>query len=193
MMSLTGHFVTRAERLHGVQWLGLLLAFGGVASLFGTDVARGGPRAVTMGLLLLLAPASVTFSTTLIKRRAEHASSLLLNRDSMLLGGVLLLVLAALFERGVAVHVTARAVAGVLYLALLGSVVAFGAYLWLLRTVPAYRLSLISYITPVIALLVGRTLGGEPFGATTLAGTLLVLLGVALTLRRKAATPALAD
>ncbi|HEV8550577.1 MAG TPA: EamA family transporter [Polyangiaceae bacterium] len=184
MMALTGHFVTRAERLHGVQWLGLVVAFAGVASLFGTDVAKGGSRAVAMGLLLLLAPASVMVSTTLIKRRASNASSLLLNRDSMLLGGVLLLVLSALFERGAPVRVTQGAVLSVAYLALFGSVITFGAYLWLLRAIPAYRLSLVSYITPVIALFVGRTLGNEPFGATTLFGAALVLAGVALTLQR---------
>ncbi|HTQ07812.1 MAG TPA: EamA family transporter [Polyangiaceae bacterium] len=184
MMALTGHFVTRAERLHGRQWLGLVLAFGGVASLFGTDIARGGERAVTMGLLLLLAPLSVTFSTTLIKHRASDASSLLLNRDAMLLGGVVLLALAAVFERGSPVHVTPGALFSVLYLALFGSVITFGAYMWLLRTVPAYRLSLVSYVTPVIALLLGRALRSEPFVLTTLAGTVFVLAGVALTLRR---------
>jgi drug/metabolite transporter (DMT)-like permease len=185
MMSLTGHFVTRAERLHGAQWLGLVVAFVGVASLFGTDVARGGNRAIAMGLLLLLAPASVTVSTTLIKRRAARASSLLLNRDSMLIGGILLLVLAAVFERGQPVRFTRGALFSVAYLAVLGSVVTFGAYLWLLRSVPAYRLALVSYVTPVIALWLGRTFGGEPFGSTTLFGTALVLAGVALTLKKK--------
>jgi drug/metabolite transporter (DMT)-like permease len=189
MMALTGHFVTRAERLHGVQWLGLVVAFLGVASLFGTDVAQGGKRAVTMGLLLLLAPASVTVSTTLIKRRAGGASSLLLNRDSMLIGGVLLLLLSALFERGAPVRLTVPALLSVVYLALLGSVVTFGAYLWLLRSVPAYRLSLVSYVTPVLALLLGRSVRNEPFGGATLLGTALVLVGVAFTLRRKPREP----
>jgi drug/metabolite transporter (DMT)-like permease len=189
MMSLTGHFVTRAERLRGVQWLGLVVAFLGVASLFGTDVAQGGKRAVSMGLLLLLAPASVTVSTTLIKRRAAGASSLLLNRDSMLIGGVLLLVLSAAFERDAPVRLTGTALFSVVYLALLGSVVTFGVYLWLLRSVPAYRLSLISYVTPVLALLLGRSVRNEPFGSTTLLGTALVLLGVAFTLRRKPREP----
>lgn len=189
MMSLTGHFVTRAERLHGLQWLGLVVAFLGVASLFGTDVAQGGKRAVVMGVLLLLAPASVTLSTTLIKRRAAGASSLLLNRDSMLIGGVLLLLLAAVFERGAPVRLTGTAIFSVVYLALLGSVVTFGAYMWLLRSVPAYRLSLISYVTPVLALLLGRSVRDEPFGSTTLLGTALVLVGVAFTLRKKRRAP----
>jgi len=187
LMALTGHFVTRAERLHGRQWFGLVLAFGGVASLFGTDIARGGERAITMGLLLLLAPLSVTFSTTLIKHRASGASSLRLNRDAMLLGAGVLLALSALFERGSVVRVTPGALFSVVYLAIFGSVVTFGAYMWLLRTVPAYRLSLVSYVIPVIALLLGRAVRSEPFGATTLLGTVLVLAGVALTLRRGAA------
>lgn len=185
MMALTGHFVTRAERLHGWQWLGLVVAFAGVASLFGTDVAAGGRRAVLMGLVLLLAPASVTLSTTLIKRRAAGASSLLLNRDSMLIGGVLLLLLSALFERGAAVRLTGSAIFSVLYLALFGSVLTFGVYMWLLRSVPAYRLSLTSYVTPVIALLLGRSVRNEPFASTTLLGTAVVLAGVALTLKKR--------
>ena len=189
MMALTGHFVTRAERLRGMQWLGLVVAFVGVASLFGTDIARGGKRAIVMGLLLLLAPASVTVSTTLIKRRAARASSLLLNRDSMLSGGVLLLLLAAVFERGVPVKLTGPAIFSVLYLALFGSVLTFGIYMWLLRSVPAYRLSLISYVSTVIALLLGRSVRNEPVGSTTLLGTALVLSGVAFTLRKKPRVP----
>jgi drug/metabolite transporter (DMT)-like permease len=184
MMALTGHFLTRTERLSGRQWLGLVFAFGGVAALFATDIASVGPRAVVMGLLLLLGPLGVTYSTVLIKRKAARSSSLILNRDSMALGALMLLVLSALFERGSAVRVTPGAVFSVLYLAVFGSVITFGAYLWLLRTVPAYRLSLVSYITPVIALALGSLLAGEPFGVTTAFGTLLVLAGVALTLRR---------
>jgi drug/metabolite transporter (DMT)-like permease len=134
--------------------------------------------------LLLLGPLGVTYSTVLIKRKAARSSSLILNRDSMALGALMLLVLSALFERGSAVRVTPGAVFSVLYLAVFGSVITFGAYLWLLRTVPAYRLSLVSYITPVIALALGSLLAGEPFGVTTAFGTLLVLAGVALTLRR---------
>jgi drug/metabolite transporter (DMT)-like permease len=51
-----------------------------------------------------------------------------------------------------------------------------------LRYVPAYRLSLTAYITPVVALLLGNAIGDEPLRETTIAGTALVLGGVALTL-----------
>jgi drug/metabolite transporter (DMT)-like permease len=189
MMALTGHFITKSEPLAGRQWLGLFVALLGVIALFWTDVSSIGPRAVGMAFLLLLGPASVTFSTTLTKRRAAGASSALLNRDSMLLGAVGLSLLALIFEEPASVRVTPTAVASIVYLAILGSVVTFGAYLWLLRSIPAYRLSLVSYITPVFALVLGASFGGEPLGASTVSGAALVLAGVALTLRsRRAAT-----
>ena len=65
----------------------------------------------------------------------------------------------------------------------------FGSYMWLLRSVPAYRLSLISYVSTVIALLLGRSVRDELVGSTTLLGTALVLSGVAFTLRKKPRAP----
>jgi drug/metabolite transporter (DMT)-like permease len=183
LVALTGHFVTRTERLQGRQWLGMLIGFGGVVVLFVTDIAETSERAWRVGALLLLAPLAVTISTTLIKLRATGASSVLLNRDSMLIGGVTLLLLSFATERGEPMRFTAAAVFTVLYLALAGTVVTFGAFLWLLRTVPAYRLSLWNYVTPVLALWLGALTLGEYVGPTTLAGTALVIVGVGLTLR----------
>jgi drug/metabolite transporter (DMT)-like permease len=184
MMALLGHFVTGSERLVPRKWLGLVVSFTGILVLFTTDLREVGRGAVGMGLAVLLAPAAVAVSTTYVKRHAAGSSSVILNRDAMLLGGILLLVMALLFERGRPFTLTPAAVGSILYLSLAGTVLTFGVYLWLLRTVPAYRMSLTSYATPVIALLVGAAFGGEPLGASTLGGTTLVLLGVALTLLR---------
>jgi drug/metabolite transporter (DMT)-like permease len=184
MMALLGHFVTGSEPLAARKWLGLFVSFGGIVLLFATDLRAVGRGAVWMGLAVLLAPASVAVSTTYVKRHAAGSSSVILNRDAMLLGGVMLLVMALLFERGQDIAFTPAAVGSILYLSLAGTVLTFGVYLWLLRTVPAYRMSLTSYATPVIALFVGAVLGGEPLGPSTLLGTALVLAGVGLTLVR---------
>jgi len=184
MLALLGHFGTRREPLVLRQWVGLGVSFVGIVLLFGTDVAQIGPRAVAMGLLMLLAPAAVAVSTTLVKLRAAGASSILLNRDSMLVGGVVLLALGVPIEHDLPIRLGAAAIGSLLYLSLMGTVLTFGVYLWLLRAVAAYRLSVISYVTPVVALFVGATLGGEPVGPTTLGGTALALGGVALTLYR---------
>jgi drug/metabolite transporter (DMT)-like permease len=186
MMGLTAHFITKRERLGGPQWAGMLVAFSGIVLLFVTDIAHVGPRGVVMAFLVLLAPAAVVWSTLLIKYRAGGASSAYLNRDSMLLGAGMLGTLALVFERDVPVRFTAMAMGSIVYLALMGSVLAFGVYLWLLRSVPAYRLSIVSFMVPVFALVLGALVRGEPLGATTAVGAVLVLCGVALTLRRGA-------
>jgi drug/metabolite transporter (DMT)-like permease len=77
-------------------------------------------------------------------------------------------------------------VGSILYLALAGTVLTFGIYLWLLRYVPAYKLSLTAFVTPLVALLVGTLLGGEPLSMFTLLGCGCVLGGVALVLVAKA-------
>ena len=55
--------------------------------------------------------------------------------------------------------------------------------MWLLRHLPAYLLSLTSFVTPVLALSFGALAGGEPLTLTSVGGTALVLVGVGLTLR----------
>jgi drug/metabolite transporter (DMT)-like permease len=77
-------------------------------------------------------------------------------------------------------------------LAFAGTVFTFGVYLWLLRHLPAFLLSLTSYVVPVIALFLGALIGGEPLSPSTFVGTVLVLGGVGLTLRGRKTAPQLA-
>jgi drug/metabolite transporter (DMT)-like permease len=183
LVALAGHFITKAERLRAWQWAGGSLAFSGVVVLFITDVSRISSDAIALGLLVLLAPTAVTFSTLLSKQRAAGASSVLLNRDSMLIGSAVLFVLALLFERDQPRRFSAAALGSIAYLALVGTVFTFGVYMWLLRHLPAYLLSLTAFVVPALALLFGALAGGEALTITTVAGAALVLLGVGLTLR----------
>ena len=61
----------------------------------------------------------------------------------------------------------------------------FSLYFWVLRRANPVSLSLIAYVTPVIALTLGVTLGDESMTASTLPGLGLVLLGCAFVLRRR--------
>jgi drug/metabolite transporter (DMT)-like permease len=191
MLGALSHVWLPSERLVGRQWLGLVVGFGGITALFATDLRGLGPGAVPAGLILLLSPALAAVGNVIVKRGGAHTSSALLTRNGMLLGGVLLAAAAWAGERDAPMRLTGAAVGSILFLAVFGSVVAFGLYFWLLRHAPAYEMAQIAYITPVIALLLGATLGDEPVGATTVAGTALVLAGVALVLLgRRTAAPA---
>jgi drug/metabolite transporter (DMT)-like permease len=183
MVALGGHFFTKAERLEARQWLGGALAFAGVVLLFITDVSNISRAAIAWALLLLLAPAAVAASTLLIKQRAADASSILINRDSMLIGSALLFALALVFERDEPRRFSPAALGSIAYLALVGSVFTFGVYMWLLRRLSAYSLSLTSFVVPVLALSFGALAGGEALTISSLAGTALVLFGVGLSLK----------
>ncbi len=113
----------------------------------------------------------------------------------MAIGALVLATAALLTERDAPVQWTTQAVASVLYLAVIGTSVTFGLYFWALRYAPAYRLSLTSYLAPVLALTVGAVAGGEPVGPETIAGVALILAGVSLVMlkrKRPPAPPALA-
>ncbi len=183
MMAVAGHVFLPGERLRGQQWIGFLVGFLGIVSLFQTDLRKVSAEAVPVGALYLLSPLVSAAGQTCVKRHGQGVSSVLLNRDALTLGMALLWAAALLFERDAVLVLTPAAVLSVAYLGVVGTCVAFGLYYWILRSTPTYKLSLIAYITPLIALFLGWSVGAEPIGPTTLLGTALVLLGVGLVRR----------
>jgi drug/metabolite transporter (DMT)-like permease len=122
--------------------------------------------------------------TVIVKREGAHVSAILLNRNALWIGAAILVAVAAVAERGAEPVWSTRAILSVLYLSLFGTVLTFTLYFWLLRNTEAWRLSMIAYVTPAIALLLGTLVGGEPFTAWTLAGSATILSGVVLATRR---------
>ena len=183
MTAGAGHCFLPGERLRGRQWAGFVFGLLGVGLLFLTDLQSLGAAAVPAALVLFISPTVSAVGTVLVKRYGAATSSLLLNRNAMFVGAGVLLALAWTLERDAAVVWSAQAIASVVYLALVGTVVTFGLFFWLMRHAPAYQMSLIAYITPVIALALGWSVGAEPVTSMTLAGTALILAGVALVVR----------
>ena len=129
------------------------------------------------------APTVSAVGQTCVKRHGQGMSSVLLNRGALTLGALMLWILALALEPGAELTFSRAAVGSVVYLAVVGTCVAFGLYYWVLRSTPAYKMSLIAYVTPVIALFLGWALGEEPVGPFTLLGAGLVLGGVGLVRR----------
>lgn len=185
MMAGIGHVWLPGERLRALQAWGFLVGFLGLTLLYAVDVSELGPGSLGAALVLLVSPFVSAVGTALIKRHGAGTSSLLLNRNAMLLGALLLALAARALESDVEAHWTPAAIASVVYLAVCGTVVTFGLYFWLLRTMDANRMGLIAYVTPAVALLLGTTLGDEPLTASMIAGAGLVLCGVLLVVRGK--------
>jgi drug/metabolite transporter (DMT)-like permease len=183
LMALSGHWFL-GERLTPRRAAGFLVAFGGVVTMYLGDL--GGDRAAVLphACLLLASPLAAAVGTTVVKRHGSAYSSLLLNRDAMLLGGAALAVAALLLEHDAPRAFTARAVGSITFLAVIGTSVTFGIYFWLLRSSQASRLSLVSYVTPCLALLLGWAVGDGTLDLPTLGGTALIASGIALVVAR---------
>jgi len=80
---------------------------------------------------------------------------------------------------------SSAAILGIGYLALGGTVLTFGIYFWLLRYAPAYKLSLIAYVTPAIALFLGWIIDNEPITIYTISGSALIMGGILGVVRGK--------
>jgi drug/metabolite transporter (DMT)-like permease len=101
----------------------------------------------------------------------------------MVLGGAGLALIGVLLgeaERATADCLTAAAVLAFFYLLVVGSLVGFLAYTWLLQHVSATLAGMHAYVTPVVAVLVGWLLGGEAVTEGLVAGLVVILAGVAL-------------
>jgi drug/metabolite transporter (DMT)-like permease len=179
LVAFGSHLLLPGERLDGRRALGSVLAFGGVALLFAGDLRRLGPGAASAGLVLLLSPLVSAGGTLLMKKHGSGSSSLLLNRDALLVAAPLLFVFALLVEGLPVRGWTPRAILATLYLAVVGTTFTFAIWFWLLRHARVTALSTISYITPALATLIGA-LRGEPISVRTLPAGLAILGGVAL-------------
>ena len=99
----------------------------------------------------------------------------------VLAGGTILLGLGlALGERIEPTEVSARSAASLAYLAALGGIVAYSAYVWLLKVSTPARVSTYAYVNPVVAVILGWALGGEELGPRVLVASVAVVSAVVL-------------
>jgi len=170
------------ERLSLRSLLGLALGMVGIAMLFQTGAKQGGVAAATAVLA-----SSVLWSVGAIYAR-EHtrSSAALFAGMQMLVGGFLLLSVGILAgERLHPAQISLRSWAALLYLIVFGSIVAFGAYTWLMRVSTAAKVSTHAYVNPLVAVFLGWLLAGEPVTRIMLLGAAIVIASVLMvTVRR---------
>jgi drug/metabolite transporter (DMT)-like permease len=139
---------------------------------------------LTLSLILLTIGELLWSAASLYAIRVRHETSgFMMAAMQMICGGVLGLIAASL--HGEFAHfnigaVTLRSFGAMTYLAAIGSIVGFSAYLWLLRNVEATRVSTYAFVNPVVAVFLGAWLGGEKLAPELLVGSALVVFGIGL-------------
>jgi drug/metabolite transporter (DMT)-like permease len=174
--------ILRTQRLTVRLGVALLAGLCGVAVLMNRSFSLGEAPIDRAGTFALLVAAFTWSVATILTRRLTlPASKPMSAAAQMLVGGIQLLVLAALMGEFKGFHLEAvswTAWFALLYLIVAGSIVGFTAYIWLLHYESPTKVGTYAYVNPVVAVLVGYFLGGESVGLRTLFGSLLVLVSV---------------
>jgi drug/metabolite transporter (DMT)-like permease len=173
---------SRGKPPTGRTVLGLLVGFVGVGLLCQPWSSSEGSRFDLLGAAVAMA-AALSFATgSLYSVRANLPSSPVLSMGMEMLSGGMVALLAGTLRgepSGIEIStVTARSFLALSYLILFGSLVAFTAYIWLLRVCRPAWVSTYAFVNPVVAVFLGWALGGEPLTARTLMATLLIVLSV---------------
>ena len=184
------------ERASVRKVVGLLVGFAGVFVMVGAGLSSG--RTMVIAMLQVLFAAAVLWPTyTVLMRRAGDSGwkPLQIAARFILWTAVFLVAGAALIEGKPQVVLTGPAVGALLYLALIGTVLAWTLYTHLLSRLSMTVLSTMTFIQPAGALGIDWLLGERAPGHATQLGAALILVGVTLSAvgrqagRRPAAAP----
>lgn len=174
------HFLIAQERLNLRQWIGILVAFGGVAVAFGDGFASG--RGTLLGDFFGVLGALFWALTTVLIRATRLAAitpAKTLFYQLAVSGPILLVVAWLMGEPGVT-KLTPLIVAAFVYQCAVVAFASFLTWFWLLRHYLAARLGVLTFLTPLFGVLGGALLLGEPLTVAFFAAALLVGLGIFL-------------
>jgi drug/metabolite transporter (DMT)-like permease len=152
--------------------------------LLGPEELAGAARVDLLGAgALVVASLSWAIGSLASRHVSLPASPSLGTAMEMLAGGGLLLVVGVLTgepARLAVTEISTRSLLAVAYLVVFGSLVAFSAFVWLLRVADTAKVATYAYVNPVVALLLGWAMAGEELSARTLLSSVVILGGVVL-------------
>lgn len=182
--------VAGGERPPVLTWIGVLVGLAGVAVIC---LPRGGIEGVeAWGIgILLFGTVSWAFGSYFSPRLGLPRNALVASAYEMLTGGVLLMIVSAATGEFGELHVAevpAKGWLALAYLIVLGSLLGYTAYGYLLANAPLSLVGTYAYVNPVVAVILGWAILSEPVTAIVLGGGALVVGGVVLVVNGERAS-----
>jgi len=185
--------VVFGRRLPVLVIVGLLIGFGGVAFLIGSP---GAGHINLLGAALALAAPVWWACGSVFTRHVKLPKRPLVAAGMEMLWAGLVFAIASIVTGELGrlqwQHVSTTSIVALLYLIVLGSLVGFSAYVWLLRSAPLSLVSTYAYVNPVVAVILGGIFLGEAINARLVIAGGIIILAVALIVvaRSRAASQA---
>lgn len=164
--------------------IGLLVGLGGVGALVGPGSFGGGGRIDLLGAGTILFGCLAWSSGSIYSRHAPRPSSaLMMTALQMLVGGVFVGLIGVVRGELATFHpaaVSMRSILAWAYLLIFGSLIAFTAYVYILRVSTPARVATYAYVNPVVAVILGWLIADEGISARMVVSAAIIITGVAL-------------
>jgi drug/metabolite transporter (DMT)-like permease len=165
---------------------GLAIGFGGIVMLVWPEIrVDAGGRAFLGGVVAAqIACIGWAIGSSYARKRgrghAREENVLATAAFEMMFGGVALLAASLALHETSRLSMTPRTGGALVYLIFVGAIGGFSAYAYALKHLPVATVSLYAYVNPIIAVLLGTLVLGEPFSARMIAAAVVVFMGTAL-------------
>ena len=174
--------------------VGLLIGLTGVATLVGPASFGGGARIDLVGAgTVILGSLAWSVGSIYSRHAPRPQSAVMMTAIQMLVGGVFVGVIGIMIGELATFHiaaVSARSVAAWVYLLIVGSLIGFTAFVFLLRVSTAARVATYAYVNPVVAVILGWLLANEAISVRMLVAAAIIVAGVALITIAEGRVPA---
>lgn len=167
------------DRITRLGVIGVVFGLAGLWVIFGSGELLS--AAAVPGILATLLGMAIQNGVVVVLKRVGHAqAALTMTAGGVIFAAVCYLVVWWMLGAQVPTDVPMRATLSIIYLGIIGSVLGFLLYFWLLKRITAVSLSLVTLVTPVTALFLGRWFNAERLPTEVWLGVGLILAGLSL-------------
>lgn len=176
-----------------VGLIGLVVLIGPAALHPGTPTPSGDDVKLIGAVVLILASLSWAIGSIFSQNSKMPKSAIVATGMEMIAGGIMLLIASLIFREPMhfdLASVSARSIAGFVYLTTIGSLVGFTAFIWLLSHQSPARVSTYAYVNPVVAVFLGWAFAGETLSLrSAIAAAIIIAAVVIITTARSSSPP----
>ena len=169
-----------SETINIKKVLGLVVGFAGVIIIFSDQIQLSTTNAIYGMIIISIAPAFSATGTLIAKRKTATIHPVILNTYPIFYCSIAFFLLSLTFENPSQAIFDTNAILSIVYLALFGTAIAFVLYFWMLSHQSAVLMSMITFVTPPLALMWGWVILDEQITYFLLLGLILILTGIFL-------------
>lgn len=176
-IALMAHYFLKDDKLNQKKILSMIIGFIGTILLLYNGNSFGGEKVFLGIFAILLAVVIGSWPTIYIKKQRIKVDPIHLNAVGLSFAGLIILLMAIIFDKSSFSQINSNNIPSLLFLAIPGTVVTWGIYIWLLNHLPASQLSYVAFFPPIIAIIAGWVFLNEALSLISLFGAALIIFG----------------